>query len=137
MIPTKNQNNDITSSIMQCQQQLANDTCQAMENGNIIELYSILDIDTGGETPPPPSSSYSGEDYDTNNSSATSTQKCQVVLNIFYSLIGYYSKDEIESSNSNNNNGLVEEELPPLSVKAHLLLRGLLRIPHDKYLIPW
>ena len=130
---SENQNDvAITSSIIRCQ--LANDTCQAMENGNISKLYSILDIDTG-ETSLSPAAS-SGEDYDdddTNNTPSAATQKCQEVLSIFYSLIGYYNKDETESSSSNNG---LEEELP-LSVKAHLLLRGLLRIPRDKYLIPW
>ena len=132
---TNENQNDValTSSIIRCQ--LATDTCQAMENGNISKLYSILDIATG-ETSSSPAADCSGEDYDddTNNTpSSAATQKCQEVLNIFYSLIGYYNKDETESSSSNNG---LEEELP-LSVKAHLLLRGLLRIPHDKYLIPW
>ena len=130
----ENQNDDaITSSIIRCQ--LANDTCQAMENGNISKLYSILNIDTGESTLSPAASS--GGDYDdnTNNTSAAAaTQKCQEVLNIFYSLIGYYNKED-ETESSYNNNGL--EEGLPLSVKAHLLLRGLLRIPRDKYLIPW
>ena len=132
---SENQNDDaITSSIIRCQ--LANDTCQAMENGNITKLYSILDIATG-ETSLSPAASSGGycDDDDTNNTSSSSaTQKCQEVLNIFYSLIGYYNS-KYETESSYNNNGL-EEELP-LSVKAHLLLRGLLRIPHDKYLIPW
>ena len=131
----ENQNDDaITSSIIRCQ--LANDTCQAMENGNISKLYSILDIDTGETTLSPAASSGGDYDDETNNtpSSSSATQKCQEVLSIFYSLIGYYNKED-ETESSYTNNGLEEEF--PLSVKAHLLLRGLLRIPHDKYLIPW
>ena len=131
----ENQNDDvITSSIIRCQ--LANDTCQAMENGNISKLYSILDIDTGETTLSPAASSGGDYDDETNNtpSSSSATPKCQEVLNIFYSLIAYYNKED-ETEPSYNNNGLEEEF--PLSVKAHLLLRGLLRIPHDKYLIPW
>ena len=53
-----------------------------------------------------------------------SNQKCRQVLAVFYSLIGC-GKCSIGQLSI------------PLSVKAHLLLRALLRLPHDKFMIPW
>ncbi|KAL3773946.1 hypothetical protein ACHAW5_010843 [Stephanodiscus triporus] len=92
--------------------QLAHDTCHAIEQGDISKLFYILNIfvkDGGG----------TGED-----GNESSNQKCRQVLAVFYSLIGC-GKCSISRLSI------------PLSVKAHLLLRALLRLPLDKYMIPW
>lgn len=92
--------------------QLAHDTCHAIEQGDISRLFYILNIfvEDGGGTGA--------------NGSEASNQKCRQVLAVFYSLIGC-GKCSISRLSI------------PLSVKAHLLLRALLRLPLDKYMIPW
>jgi len=96
---------------------LARDACRAIEQGDISGLFSILNVLVEDE----PSSVTSGGTWTDGNEA--SNQKCRQVLAVFYSLIGC-GKCSIQLS-------------IPLSVKAHLLLRALLRLPHDKYMIPW
>jgi len=102
--------------------QLAIDTCHAIERGsnNSSELFSILDIVANDS----PATAHRQDDDAPNN-------KCQEILSIFYSLIGYHT-------NNCNSSTLVDDNMDiPLSIKAHLLLKALLCIPHDRYVIPW
>mmetsp|Transcript_30283 Transcript_30283/g.64152 ORF Transcript_30283/g.64152 Transcript_30283/m.64152 type:complete len:269 (+) Transcript_30283:57-863(+) len=96
--------------------QLAHNVCEAMERGDTSELDSILNISMEGNASPATSG--------TDDNSAASNQKCHELLTVFYSLIGHDKCD------------IGELEIP-LSVKAHLLLRALLRIRFEKYSIPW
>ena len=103
--------------------QLAIDICQAIERGgnNTSELYSILDIVANDTVPTTATSAHQQNDDVPNN-------KCQEILSIFYTLIGYHT----------NCNSMDDDNMDiPLSIKAHLLLKALLCIPHDRYVIPW
>ena len=117
-----------TNNNQRCQ--LAIDTCQAIERGcnNTSELFSILDI-VANDTVPTPLTAHKQDDDIPNN-------KCKEILSIFYTLIGYHHNDNCNSSSTvaavDDNNMDI-----PLSVKAHLLLKALLCIPHDRYAIPW
>ena len=96
----------------------AEDACRAIEQGDISGLFSILNVfDEDG------TSSVTGGGTGADGNEA-SNQKCRQVLAVFYSLIGC-GKCSIGQLSI------------PLSVKAHLLLRALLRLPHDKFMIPW
>ena len=110
------------------QYQLAIDTCQAIERGgnnnNTCELFSILDIAANDTVPTTATSAHQQvDDVPKNN-------KCQEILSIFYTLIGYHN-DDCKVAVDDNNMDI------PLSIKAHLLLKALLCIPHDRYAIPW
>ena len=110
--------------------QLAIDTCQAIERGgnNTSELFSILDIDITNDTVPSTSTTAHRQDDVSNN-------KCKEILSIFYTLIGYHTSD---NCNSSSTAAAVDDNMDiPLSIKAHLLLKALLCIPHDRYAIPW
>ena len=99
--------------------QLAQDACRAMEQGDISGLFSILNVlveDDG-------TSSAMGGGTGTDGNEA-SNQKCRQVLAVFYSLIGCGKCS-------------VGQLSIPLSVKAHMLLQALLRLPHNKFSIPW
>ena len=98
---------------------LTQDACRAMEQRDISELLSILNVSVEDDG----TSSAMGGGTGTNGNEA-SNQKCRQVLAVFYSLIGC-GKCSIGQLSI------------PLSVKAHLLLRALLRLPHDKFMIPW
>lgn len=102
-----------------CRLALAQDACRAMEQGDISELFSILNVSVEDD------GTYSAMGGGTGtNGNEASNQKCHQVLAVFYSLIGC-GKCSIGQLSI------------PLSVKAHLLLRALLRLPHDKFMIPW
>jgi len=106
--------------------QLAIDTCHAIERGsnNSSELFSILDIVANDS----PATAHRQDDDEVPNN------KCQEILSIFYTLIGYHTSDVCNSSSA----AAVDDNMDiPLSVKAHLLLKALLCIPHDRYVIPW
>lgn len=106
--------------------QLAIDTCKIIERGNnnSSELYSILDI-VANDTPTTLITHRQDDDNVPNN-------KCQEILSIFYTLIGYH--DDCNSSTT----AAVDDNMDiPLSIKAHLLLKALLCTPHDRYAIPW
>ena len=105
--------------------QLAIDTCQAIERGNnnTSELFSILDI-VANYTP---STATFALKQDVPNN------KCQEILSIFYTLVGYHHDCNSSTSAVVDYNNMDI----PLSIKAHLLLKALLCIPHDRYIIPW
>jgi len=110
--------------------QLAIDTCQAIERGgnNTRELFSLLDIAANDTIPTTATTSHKQDGNVSNN-------KCQEILSIFYTLIGYHTSDNCNSSTA----AAVDDDNMdiPLSIKAHLLLKALLCIPHDRYVIPW
>lgn len=99
---------------------LAQKTCEAMERGDTSELYSILDLSAEGDRGA--SRATLGAD---NTEASSNNHKCREILAVFYSLVGHNDKYDVG-----------ELEIP-LSVKAHLLLRALLQLRHDKYSIPW
>ena len=132
--------------------QFAIDICQIMERNSgdddnaSDELHAMLDISVDDDDIPIEELILAttgrrrrvgiGDDNgDINNNFAISTfttQKCQQLLVIFYSLLGHYNDNDDEPS------AIIDDirlDNVPLSVKPHLLLRALLRIPHDT--IPW
>ena len=113
--------------------QLAQNVCEVMEKGgDANELYSILHISMGGDestnTNEAEGESTSSPIEESGGKSADTTEKyrCRQLLSVFLSLIG----------NENDMCKIGGLDIP-LSVRAHLLLRALLRIPHDKYSIQW
>jgi hypothetical protein len=97
---------------------LTQDACRAIEQGDISGLFSILHVlgEDGTSSVTVGGTGAGGNE--------ASNLKCRQVLAVFYSLIGC-GKCSIGQLSI------------PLSVKAHLLLRALLRLPHDKFMIPW
>ena len=151
--PIKPTNHEDGSSDSDDQQQLcqfAIDICQIMErNGDdnaSDELHAILDISVDNEdiddipieelilatTGRRRVDDDNGDIINNNFAISTfTTRKCQQLLAIFYSLIGYNDNDDEPSAIIDD----IRLDNVPLSVKPHLLLRALLRIPHDT--IPW
>ena len=90
-----------------------------MEQGDISGLFSILNVSVKDDG----TSSAMGGGTGTDGNEA-SNQKCCQVMAVFYSLIGCGKCS-------------VGQLSIPLSVKAHMLLLALLRLPHHKFSIPW
>lgn len=100
---------------------LAQDVCKAAEQGEFTEVLSILKIPA--------------TDQDSSLRSGDVSDECNQLLFTFHKLIGYHG---VKYNNVKYTAAETPESLVlPHSVRAHLLLRGLLRIPHDKYRIPW
>ena len=112
--------------------QLAQNVSAVMEKGgDANELYSILHISMGGDestnTNQAEGESTSSHIQESGgNSDKTENYRCRQLLSVFLTLIG----------NDNDVCKIGGLDIP-LSVRAHLLLRALLRIPHDKYSIQW
>ncbi|KAL9182542.1 hypothetical protein ACHAXT_013194, partial [Thalassiosira profunda] len=96
---------------------LAQEASAAAEKGDTAALHSLLNIATAGEGI---ANRSAGDSCMNNGSAATSNERCRELLSAFLSLVG--RRDD-------------EWDAPP-DVKAHLLLRALLLIPHG-YSTPW
>ncbi|KAL3815503.1 hypothetical protein ACHAXA_006200 [Cyclostephanos tholiformis] len=100
--------------------QLAQDTCRAIERDDVAGLYAVLNIPADEDGP----SRVRDVAVGGADGNESSDYKCRQILAVFYSLIGCGECN-------------IGQWSIPLSVKAHLLLRALLRIPHEKYVISW
>ena len=102
--------------------QLAREACDAMEKDDDCELYSVLGFGTDDD----------GDDATAAAAAASSTNKCHQLMTVFLSLIGLLEDDDDENGRHYSGDGGELLGTIPLAVRAHLLLRALLRIRrHD------
>jgi hypothetical protein len=127
---------------------LAHEACLAIEGDDVDGLYAILNVaaatagrggiesrdgaTTGG-------AAFGGEggtdedDDDDDDVAISNDIECRMILDVFLSLIGCCHHEGEKKKKCDR----CELSSVPRSVRAHLLLRAMLRLPHEIYAIPW
>ena len=115
--------------------ELAQRACATMEKNDTSELYTVLNLSmSDGESKEgvEDKAACNGSIMPPDDADGTGNiTRCNELLTIFYSLIGHSCIDEGFDGTT------IKQTDIPLSIKAHLLLRALLRIPNDGHSISW
>jgi hypothetical protein len=121
---------DDDGTTMTMMHRLASDACSAIEGDDVDSLYAILDVVTT-------TTMTTTTDVDVDDA------KCRAILGVFERLIGGGNRGGTCRDGGGGGGGgrrrrvASSSSVVPRCVKAHLLLRAMLRLPHDVYTIPW